>query len=47
MKSNMLSLALLGGGSVCLVAGFWLLLGLGAALLTAGVLAIAAEFLVK
>lgn len=47
MKSNRLSVALLVGGAACLVAGFGVLFGLGAALLAAGVLAIAAEFLVK
>ncbi len=47
MKSNRLSWTLLAAGAVCLVAGVAVLWGLGPALLAAGVLAIATEFLVK
>ena len=47
MNSNRLSVALLVGGAACLVAGVGVLFGLGGALLAAGVLAIAVEFLVK
>lgn len=47
MKGNRVSLVLLVGGSACVIAGVGLLLGMGAALVTAGVLAIAAEWLIR
>lgn len=47
MKSTHVSWSLLIGGSACLVAGVGVLFGLGAGLIAAGVLAIAAEFLVR
>lgn len=45
-RPRAVSVTLLTGGAVCLVAGVFVLLGLGAALVAVGVLLIAAEWLV-
>ena len=46
-RSQTASIGLLAGGGMCITAGMFVMLGLGAALVTAGVLLVAAEWLVR
>lgn len=47
MTSRVLSVALLSLGFLCVVAGVWLAFGVGIALIAAGLLLFAAEWLVR